>query len=440
MERDDEQVIERPPGRHERNRFTRARSALIGIVLVGLGVAAGIWAERRVFGSRAQNVGTSDVRAPAGTPRPAALPVESPAPAPADAAADVEVVLTPEGLARVGLKTATVGAVAMSISVRVPGSVLPNAYREVKVTPIAAGIAVQVHVALGDAVRRGAPMVTLFSAELAEAQTKYLSMAAMLEADHKKLDRTQQLVAIGAASRQELEEVTAVHEGHTTEVESARQRLLLLGLQLEQVQALRSASQVVATVVVPAPIDGVITGRTVNLGQVVSMGQELLVVTDLSDVWAVGDLYEQDFQAVQVGSEVAITAPAYPGVTVRGRVTYIDPRVDAQTRTAKVRVEVANPGGRLRLGMYVSMVFTTRAAERVVVVPRSAVQSIGERSVVYLPVKAEEGKFVQRQIRLGQLTGDDAYTVLGGLRPGEVVVTEGSFFLRAESLRNAPSG
>ncbi|PYO52601.1 MAG: hypothetical protein DMD83_25565 [Candidatus Rokuibacteriota bacterium] len=189
----------------------------------------------------------------------------------------------------------------------------------------------------------------------------------------------------------------------------------------------------------PAPFDGVITGRTVNLGQVVSTGQELLVVTDLADVWVVGDLYEQDFQAVGVGSEAAITTPAYPGLTLRGRVAYIDPRVDAQTRTAKVRVEVANPGGRLRLGMYVSMAFTTRGAERVVVVPRSAVQSIGERSVVYLPVKDEEGKFVQRQIRLGQLMGD-SYTVLAGLRPGDVVVTEGSFFLRAESLRNAPSG
>ena len=440
MERDDGQGIERPPGRHERNRFTRAaRGALIGIALVGLGVAAGVWAERRVSGGGAQSSGTGSVRVPAGTPSPAAPPAALPAPAPPDASTDVEVVLTPEGLARAGLKTATVGAVEATTSVRVPGSVLPNAYREVKVTPIAAGIATQVHVALGDAVRRGAPVVTLFSAELAEAQTKYLSMTAMLEADHKKLERTQQLVAIGAASRQELEEVTAVHEGHTTEVESARQRLLLLGLQPEQVQALRSASEVVSTVVVPAPIDGVITGRTVNLGQVVSMGQELLVVTDLSDVWVVGDLYEQDFQAVGVGSEAAITTPAYPGLTLRGRVAYIDPRVDAQTRTAKVRVEVANPGGRLRLGMYVSMAFTTRGAERVVVVPRSAVQSIGERSVVYLPVKDEGGKFVQRQVRLGQLMGD-SYTVLAGLRPGEVVVTEGSFFLRAESLRNAPSG
>lgn len=365
--------------------------------------------------------------------------MSSPQSAPASAVdppAEVEVVLTPDALARTGIKTATVGAVESRASVRVPGSVMPNAYREVKITPIVGGIATKVNVALGEGVRRGAPIVTLFSAELADAQTKYLSMVAMLEADHKKLERTQQLVEIGAASRQELEEITATHTSRATEVESARQRLLLLGLSAEQVQALKSPSQVVSTVVVPAPISGVITGRTVNLGQVVSMGQELLVVTDLSDVWVVGDLYEQDFQAVRVGSEAAITTPAYPGLTLRGRVAYIDPRVDPQARTAKVRVEVPNSDGRLKLGMYASIVFTSRGGGWTVVVPRAAVQSLGERTVVYLPVKDEEGKFIQRQIRVGQPIGD-GYAVLGGLQAGEVVVTEGSFFLRAEALRNS---
>ena len=94
----------------------------------------------------------------------------------------------------------------------------------------------------------------------------------------------------------------------------------------------------------PAPIDGVITGRTVNLGQVVSLGQELLVVTDLSEVWVVGDLYEQDFQSVGVGSEAAITAPAYPDLTLRGRVTYIDPRVDAADAHRQGPGRGAEPG------------------------------------------------------------------------------------------------
>jgi len=103
-----------------------------------------------------------------------------------------------------------------------------------------------------------------------------------------------------------------------------------------------------------------------------------------------------------------------------------------------VRVEVPNADGRLRLGMYVSLAFTTRGGERAMVVPPSAVQAIGDRHVVYLPVKDDEGKFLQRTVRLGRPIGD-GFTVLAGLQPGDVVVTEGSFFLRAEAVRNTPS-
>ncbi len=439
MERDDKQVVERPRGRPGRTRLVWSLWASgLALALVALGVAAGVWGERRVS-SGSSTTG----KVAAGGAGPGAMPMPqasgSAATPAADPPADVTVELTGDALGRAGIKTTTVRAVESSASVRVPGSVMANAYREVKITPIVGGIVRAVPVALGDSVRRGAPVVTLFSAELADVQTKYLSMAAMLEADQRKLDRTQQLAEIGAASRQELEDVTATQASHATEVEAARQRLLQFGLTAEQVQALKSPSQVVSTVVVPAPIDGVITGRTVNLGQVVNMGQELLVVTNLSDVWVLGDLYEQDFQTVRVGSEAVITPSAYPGLTLRGRVAYIDPRVDPQARTAKVRVEVPNHDGRLRLGMYVSMAFTTPGKNRVLVVPRSAVQALGERLVVYLPVKDEEGKFLQREIRVGALMGD-SYAVLGGLQPGEIVVTEGSFFLRAESVRNAPSG
>jgi cobalt-zinc-cadmium efflux system membrane fusion protein len=351
--------------------------------------------------------------------------------------ADVEVLLTPDAVVRAGIKTATVGTAESTASIQVPGSVTANAYREVKVTPVASGIVTRVHVELGATVRRGAPLATLFSAELAEAQMKYLSMSAAFEADHKKLERTEQLVVIGAASRQELEEVTAMHAAHETEVGAARQRLLLLGLTPERVAGLK-AGEIVSDIVVPAPIDGVMTGRSVNLGQVVGPGQELFTVTDLSQVWVVGDLYEQNFRAVRVGSEAAVTTQAYPGLVLRGRVSYIDPRMDLQTRTAKVRVEVPNREGRLRLGMYTTMEFTTRGDERRVLVPRVAVQTLGGRQVVFLPSRDEEGKFIQRSIRIGELAGD-SYTVLDGLKSGDVVVTEGSFFLRAESMRNAPS-
>jgi RND family efflux transporter MFP subunit len=346
--------------------------------------------------------------------------------------------LSPEAVSRAGISTAPAEMITSQATIQLPGTVMADAYREVKVVPIIGGIVTKVHVELGTTVKRGAPLATLFSPELAEAQTKYLSMQAMLAADHQKLQRTQQLVEIGAASRQDLEDITAVHVSHATEVEAARQRLLLLGLSRTHVEALKSPTQVVSDVVVPAPIAGVITGRTANLGQVVSMGQELFVVTDLSQVWVIGDLYEQDFQTVRVGSEAALTTPAYPALTLRGRVTYIDPRVDPQTRTAKVRVEVPNAEGRLRLGMYVTLAFTTPGGERTVVVPRAAVQTIGERQVVFVPAPDEEGKFLPRTVEVGPLRGDRV-TIRSGVQPGEVVVTEGSFFLRAELLRNAPA-
>jgi RND family efflux transporter MFP subunit len=269
---------------------------------------------------------------------------------------------------------------------------------------------------------------------------KYLSLRAMFHADRQKLQRTQKLVDLGAASRQELEEVTATHAAHETEVAAARQRLLLLGLSSERVaNHLDSASHVVSEVTVPSPASGTVITRAVNPGQVVGAGQDLFVVTDLSSVWVIGDLYEKDFPSVRPGTEATIVVPSAPSAPLRGRVAYIDPRVDPATRTAKVRVEVPNRNGDLRLGMFVTASFQTGSGQRMTVVPRAAVQAIGERTVVYVPVDGEEGKFTERPVKLGQPAGD-IVQVLEGLKPGEKVVTEGSFFLRAEATRMRSGG
>jgi cobalt-zinc-cadmium efflux system membrane fusion protein len=435
MEPQSDVVREVVPARPQRHWLLRGLAWGVGALgLIALGALGAILGPRYLGGVLPVPVATAPTSAPAGS-SPPEPPVAEPA---ATSASAAEVVLSPEAVSRAGMQTAPAAEVASQTTIQLPGTVMADAYREVKVVPIVGGIVIKIHVELGTAVKRGAPLATLFSPELAEAQTKYLSMRAMLAADHQKLQRTQQLVEIGAASRQDLEEITATHASHATEVQAARQRLLLLGLSRAHVEALANPSQIVSDVTVPAPIAGVITGRTANLGQVVSMGQELFVVTDLSQVWVIGDLYEQDFQTVQVGSEAALTTPAYPSLTLHGRVSYIDPRVDPQTRTAKVRVEVPNAEGRLRLGMYVTLAFTTPGRERIVMVPRAAIQTIGERHVVFVPAPDEEGKFLARTVEVGSLHGDRV-TIRSGIQPGEVVVTEGSFFLRAEMLRNAPS-
>src|SRR6266446_605497 len=399
------------------------------IALIVVGVVAGVtWTERHGRGQPAGGGRTSGVSTGGAADRGEAKNDEA-----------VEVSLTPEAVERAGIKTAAARRAAASATVTVPGTIMSNAYRDTKVNALVGGVVRQVTVELGTAVTRGQPLTVTFSAELADAQMKYLAMQAMLNADHLKLERTQRLVTLGAASRQELEEITAIHVGHETEVAAARQRLLLLGLGPDDVSRLMDASHVVSEVTVRAPADGVVIARGVNPGQVVGAGQELFTVTDLSTVWVIGDLYEKDFANVRVGSAAVITIPGAATTVLQGRVAYIDPRVDPVTRTTKVRVEVPNRSMELRLGMYVDLAFQTGSGERVTLVPRDAVQSIGDRSVVYVPVEGDDTRFTERPVKLGPVLGD-SIQVLAGLKPGERVVTAGSFFLRAEAGRSRSGG
>ena len=155
---------------------------------------------------------------------------------------------------------------------------------------------------------------------------------------------------------------------------------------------------------------------------------------DLSTVWVVANLYEKDFPRVRVGTHAAITTSARPDLTLRGRVSYIDPQVSADTRTAKVRIEVPNPSGDLRLGMYADVVVAGASGASAPRVPRKAVQNVGDRTVVYLANPKEPGKFVEREVRLGQTSGEQD-DIVSGVQPGDIVVTEGSFFVRAERER-----
>lgn len=366
-----------------------------------------------------------------------AMPMSPASSAPLAQPQETEVTIPAEDLDRLRLKFAKVTEAAVKVEVRVPGTVQPNAYHQVHVTPLVGGVVTQVSAELGQAVNRGQVLAQLFSRDLAEAQTAHVAFNAELAAEHKKLLRTQELVRLGAASREELETVEASHQVHAAHVEETRQRLLLLGLDERQVADVAAGRQASTTVAIPSPLDGVVTARSVNLGQVVVSGQELFTVTHLSSIWIEANLLENDFAAVQIGSQATITTPAYSGRQYRGPVDYIEPRVDPQTRTAKVRVAVDNPGLALRLGMYMDVLFTSTGGATVPVVPKQAIQSIGATSVVYVPVEGEPGRFLQRTVKTGEETST-GYHVLEGLKPGETVVTEGSFLLRAEAIRQHP--
>jgi RND family efflux transporter MFP subunit len=366
---------------------------------------------------------------PAGAPAGASLPPSSEPPLP-----DIEVALTEEALERAGIEVAPVAASAPNAGIRIPGTVEPDAYRRVVVTPLVGGRVTRVGAELGDTVKRGATLAVIFSPGLAEAQRKYLAARAEVQATAQELARTGRLVEIGAASQQEFERTRAAHTSLTTTVESARAELQLLGMSAAAVDRLTTAGEISATITVPAPIGGVITERQANVGLNVDPSMPLFTVVDLSNVWVVGSLYERDFARVRIGSPVTITTTAYPGLALGGRVSYIDPQVDQRTRTAGVRVEVPNPRRELRLGMYADVQIGGAAGPEGVTVPRSAVQTIGDRQVVYVAVPGQRGRFIEREVRLGAFAGDTVQ-VVSGLAAGDAVVTRGSFFVRAERER-----
>lgn len=349
---------------------------------------------------------------------------------------ELQVELGPDDLKKAQVRTVHVDMKETSSTLRVPGIVNPDEYREVHVTPLVGGIVRQVPVVLGDHVRRGQPMAVIFSSDLADAETGYLAMSAELEADHKKLERTEKLVNLGAASRQEEEDVAADHAAHEAHVQAALEKLKLLGATDSQVAALKKAEQIDANFSVPAPINGIVLTRTANLGLVTNMSQELFTVADLSTVWVMASINEKDFSVIHAGTTAAVTAPAYPGRVWKGRVVYIQPQVDPNTRTAQARIEVANPDEDLRLDMYMDVAFMS-ATGKGLAVPESAVQAIGEKQYVFLPVSDSDGSFAVREVKLGPAS-NGFYPVLDGLKLNDEVVKDGSFILKAEAIRQHP--
>lgn len=352
------------------------------------------------------------------------------------AAAELQIDLAPDDLKKAQIGTAKVTTGSIAASLRTPGVVKADEYTEVHVTPLVGGLVKQVPVVLGDHVRRGQPLAVIFSSDLAEAETAYLSDLAEYEADHKKLERTRTLLKLGAASQQEEEEVTAAHAGHEAHVQASREKLELLGANSRQIASLQQARLIDANLVVPAPISGVVLMRSANPGLVATPAQELFTVADLSKVWVLASVNEKDFASVHVGSPAIITAPAYPNRVWKGRVVYIQPQVDPATRTAQARIEVANLDEELRIEMYVDVDFATNNFLGIVV-PQSAVQAIGDKEFVFLPSKDNEGGFTLRQVKVGA-TANGNSSILSGVKPGDQVVTDGSFTLKAEAVRQHP--
>jgi len=231
-------------------------------------------------------------------------------------------------------------------------------------------------------------------------------------------------------------------EGASGSARAARRRLELLGVPTRDIDAMAEGEAAATEIAIRSPVTGTVLERRVTEGQYVETGDPLFRVADLSKLWVQLEAYESEIAQLDVGDEVALRVPAHPGLRLRGKVGFVEPRVDPRTRVAKLRIEIEDGEGRLRPGMYVeASVETSEGETGRLLVPEGAVLFTGRRSLVYVEEDPESARprYVPREVELGPAL-DGAWVIHSGLEEGERVVVEGAFVLDADlQIRGGPS-
>ncbi len=332
------------------------------------------------------------------------------APPPAKVVADMDVTLfAVEHPEQFPLVTATEHPATSELVVT--GAVSPDISRSVPVVSLATGRVVSIHARLGDTVKKGQLLLTLRSDDVASGFSDYRKATTDELLARKQLDRAKELFAHGAIPMTDLENAQNVEEKLKVDVETLAEHLRLLGNDPDKPNN---------TVDVFAPVSGVITDQQITAsGGLQGLGTSAFTISDLSSVWILCDVYENDLPSVRLGDSAEIHFNAYPHLVLRGRIGNIGAVLDPQIRTAKVRIEVQNPGI-MRIGMFVKASFRGRTTETRTLVPASAILHIHDRDYVYLP--AADKQFRRVEVVSGDTAANDLQEIKTGVKPGQQLV------------------
>jgi Cu(I)/Ag(I) efflux system membrane fusion protein len=299
---------------------------------------------------------------------------------------------------KLGVKTEAAAVRSLSRAIRATGTIQPDESRQTIVTSRFDGWVQHLKVdKTGDAVERGQIMLELISPELLLAQQEYIRQKSI----------------------------------SPNRAEAAAQHLKTLGLSSSQIAALDDLKHTTPSIPIAAPQGGQVVEKMVIKGARVSAGEPLYRLVDFGHVWAIGEVYEQDLPLVQIGQMAEIALDAFPGERFKGEVSFIYPSLTPATRTAKVRIELDNPDGRLKAGMYASVLLSASMTNAdVLSVPENAILDTGKRQTVL--VERGEGRYEPREIQLGRRAGGYV-EVLGGVAKDEKVVVGANFLIDAES-------
>jgi cobalt-zinc-cadmium efflux system membrane fusion protein len=350
----------------------------------------------------------------------------------AHAADTRKVTLSTELGSRAKLETARVTTQALSPTLQLVGSVAFDANRVAEVGGRIEGRITRMLVTIGDVVKAGQPLCELESNELGTVLSELLGARANLIAAEHNEKRETSLYAQQLSSAPVVERARAEVKALQATLRGAEQKLLAMGLSPRELEQI-GKGEGPRRITLRAPLDGEVVDRYAVLGQVVSPTEPVLRIADLDQLWVELDVFEHDLARVAEGNEVEIESETHPGKTFRGRVAHMDATVELTTRTAGVRIEVANEERLLRPGQFVTARLSTSGPGRPALrVPRKAILQVeGEPSVFLVTGKQQ---YVARSVELG-LEAGDWVEVTRGLVDGDTIVTAGAFALKSELLR-----
>lgn len=249
---------------------------------------------------------------------------------------------------------------------------------------------------------------------------------------------TQQEYLLAVKSREQLKNspIATISQNGDGLVASAKQRLMLFGVKESQIAALEKEGKPNISLPIYTPISGIVIEKMVQQGQYVNVGEVLFNVADLSRVWVEVEVYENEFPNVHLGQRVEISSQSFPGKPFSGKISYIYPFLDPKTRTVKARVEMPNPGLKLKPDMFVNAVIKVPLGSAIVL-PVTAVMDTGKRQVAW--VESSPGMFEPRDVQVGQRT-DDKIQILSGIKAGDKVAVSGSYLIDSESQLKGGGG
>jgi cobalt-zinc-cadmium efflux system membrane fusion protein len=335
--------------------------------------------------------------------------------------------MTVEAQKQNGVVVAAVKKQRLSGAISATGKVEANADRIAHVSPRISGKVVSVKASLGDSVAAGQALVTLDSVELGEALGRYHQSKTRLALAQSNMERIKGLVDKKIAARKDILQAETEFKTTQTELRTDEERLALYGVALAD---LKGDSHKKPLLPVRSPISGIITEKHAIVGELADPSKSLYTVADLSSIWVLVDINEKDLAKVHKGQAAIVVVGAFPEQKFRGRINHIADVVDQSTRTVKARIEVANPGRKLKPEMFATVELALAAdAPPVVAVAEEALQELDGKKVLF--VAENDAEFAARPVQTGRAAGG-LIEIVAGLQEGERYAVKGAFILKSE--------